>query len=70
MEPSPSKQHWEHWWPFAGLPRMARAALMGLGSTDVPFVKGWSSPTRAAGPPISAHMRYLEDGSGDLGRLR
>jgi hypothetical protein len=21
-------------------------------------------------PPISAHMRYLEDGSGDLGRLR
>ena len=26
---------------FAGLPRMARAALMGLGSTDVQFVKGW-----------------------------
>ena len=26
---------------FAGLPRMARAALMGLGSTDVRFVKGW-----------------------------
>ena len=26
---------------FAGLPRMARAALMGLGSTDVQFVKDW-----------------------------
>ena len=26
---------------FAGLPRMARAALMGWGSTDVQFVKGW-----------------------------
>jgi NADPH:quinone reductase-like Zn-dependent oxidoreductase len=26
---------------FSGLPRMARAALMGLGSTDVQFVKGW-----------------------------
>ena len=26
---------------FAGLPRMARAALMGRGSTDVRFVKGW-----------------------------
>ncbi len=26
---------------FAGLPRMARAGLMGLGSTDVQFVKGW-----------------------------
>jgi len=27
---------------FAGLPRMARAALMGLGSTDVQFVKDWA----------------------------
>ena len=26
---------------FAGLPRMARAGLMGLGSTDVRFVKDW-----------------------------
>ena len=26
---------------FAGLPRMARAALMGRGSTDVQFVKDW-----------------------------
>ena len=26
---------------FVGLPRMARAALMGLGSTDVQFVKDW-----------------------------
>ncbi len=26
---------------FAGLPRTARAAMMGLGSTDVQFVKGW-----------------------------
>ena len=26
---------------FAGLPRMARAALMGRGSTDVQLVKGW-----------------------------
>ena len=26
---------------FTGLPRMARAALMGRGSTDVQFVKGW-----------------------------
>ena len=26
---------------FAGLPRMARAALMGRGSTDVRFVKNW-----------------------------
>ncbi len=26
---------------FAGLPRMARAALMGRGSTDVQFVKNW-----------------------------
>ncbi|MCZ6662619.1 MAG: zinc-binding dehydrogenase, partial [Actinobacteria bacterium] len=26
---------------FAGLPRMAWAALMGLGSTDVRFVKDW-----------------------------
>ena len=26
---------------FAGLPRMARAALMGRGSTDVQPVKGW-----------------------------
>ncbi len=26
---------------FAGLPRMARAALMGLGKTDVRFVKDW-----------------------------
>ena len=26
---------------FAGLPRGARAALMGLGSTDVQFVKDW-----------------------------
>ena len=26
---------------FAGLPKMARAALIGLGSTDVQFVKGW-----------------------------
>ena len=26
---------------FAGLPRMARAGLMGRGSTDVQFVKGW-----------------------------
>ncbi len=27
---------------FAGLPRMARAGLMGLGSTDVQFVSGWA----------------------------
>ncbi len=27
---------------FAGLPKMARAALMGRGSTDVQFVKGWA----------------------------
>ena len=26
---------------FAGLPRMARAGLMGWGSTDVQFVKDW-----------------------------
>ena len=26
---------------FAGLPRMARAALMGRGSTNLQFVKGW-----------------------------
>ncbi len=27
--------------PFSGLPRGARAALMGRGSTDVQFVTGW-----------------------------
>jgi NADPH:quinone reductase-like Zn-dependent oxidoreductase len=33
-----SKQHREHRRLFAGLPRMARAAMMGRGSTDVQFV--------------------------------
>ena len=43
---------------FAGLPRMARSALIGLGSTDVRFVKDWVANRQN----LDALARLLESG--------
>ena len=43
---------------LAGLPRMARAALMGLGSTDVRFVRNWKTSRENLG----ALAELLESG--------